>query len=296
VLRRRNGTAIPVELSTAPLRAGEGKELGVVGMFRDLTVVRELEGRLRRSDRLAGLGTLAAGLAHEIKNPLTSLLTFARHLDRRFDDEAFRQKFSRVVPRELERINGIVERLLELSRPARETFESVRVSTVLERALDLYVNEIESRSIRVRRQYARDLPRIDADPDAIYRAFVNLIGNALDALPLGGHLAVRVGWGDGARPRVPGRAEAHRLVRIEIEDDGVGIPAPDRDRVFNPFFTTKAAGTGLGLALTHKIVEDHGGAIDFTSTPGRGTTFRVTLPIRAAMPIRQGEDDTRGQE
>ena len=294
VLRRRNGSSVPVELSTAPLRAGESKDLGVVGMFRDLTVVRELEGRLRRSDHLAALGTLAAGLAHEIKNPLTSLLTFARHLDRRFNDEVFREKFSRVVPRELERINGIVEQLLELSRPARLVFEPVRVSTILDRVLDLYANEIESGRIRIRRQYARDLPRIDADGDALHRAFVNLIGNALDALSAGGHLTVRAGWDDGGRQRLPGRADAHRHVRIEIEDDGAGIPASDQDRVFNPFFTTKGEGTGLGLALTHKIVEDHNGTIDFTSKPGRGTTFRVTLPIRAAS--RPIEDDPRREE
>src|SRR5438034_715543 len=118
-LRRRNGSTVPLELSTAPLKGGEGKDLGVIGVLRDLTLVRQLEHDLRRSDQLAALGTLAAGLAHEIKNPLTSLLTFTRHLERRFDDPHFREKFHNVVPRELERINGIVERLLELARPAR---------------------------------------------------------------------------------------------------------------------------------------------------------------------------------
>jgi len=291
MLRRRNGTSVAVELSTAPLRAGEGKELGVVGMLRDVSLVRELEGRLRRSDHLAALGTLAAGLAHEIKNPLTSLLTFTRHLDRRFDDEGFREKFSRVVPRELERINAIVDRLLELSRPPRLAFELVRVSAVLDRALELYANEIESRHVRLRRHYTRDVPGIQADADALYRALVNLVANALDAMPKGGHLTVMVGWDDRARPRLPGRAGSDAMVRIDIQDDGVGIPASNADSVFNPFFTTKDGGTGLGLALTHKIVDDHGGAIDFTSAPGRGTTFRIVLPIR---PVSRGaEDDTR---
>ena len=121
-LKRRSGAALPVEVSTAPLKGGEGKDLGVVAVLRDLTLVRELEGRLRRSDRLAALGSLAAGLAHEIKNPLTSVLTFSRHVARRFDDPHFRERFQRVVPRELERINGILERLLELARPAPATF------------------------------------------------------------------------------------------------------------------------------------------------------------------------------
>src|SRR5207247_6972026 len=106
-LRRRNGSSLPIEFSTAPLKGGEGKDLGAIGVFRDVTLVRQLESDLRRSDRLAALGTLAAGLAHEIKNPLTSLLTFSRHLDRKVDDPNFRQRFSNVVPSRLERLNGL---------------------------------------------------------------------------------------------------------------------------------------------------------------------------------------------
>src|SRR6185369_7535536 len=135
-LHRRNGRTLPVEISAAPLKGGEGKDLGVIAAMRDLTVVRELESRLRRSDRLAALGTLAAGLAHEIKTPLTSLLTFRPHLPRRFEDEQFRAKFQAVVQRELERINGIVEGLLELARPARVNFAAVRLPTLLERTVE----------------------------------------------------------------------------------------------------------------------------------------------------------------
>jgi two-component system sensor histidine kinase AtoS len=280
-LRRRNGTSLPVEFGTAPLRAGEGKDLGVVGMFRDVSVVRNLESQLRRSDRLAAVGTLAAGLAHEIKNPLTSLLTFSRHLGRRFEDEAFREKFQRVVPRELERINTIVERLLELTRPARLDFQPVRIPALLERVVELYANEIEAKQLRVMRDYARDLPRVEADPDSLYRAFVNLVGNALDAMRTGGRLTLRAGW---ASADVLATRRA-RMVAIEIEDDGAGIPESDTDRVFNPFFTTKDTGTGLGLALTHKIVDDHGGTIDFRSVPGRGTTFRIVLPVTASRTV-----------
>ncbi|MBI2202928.1 MAG: HAMP domain-containing protein [Candidatus Rokubacteria bacterium] len=284
--KRRNGTGIPVEFSTAPLRAGEGKDLGVVGMFRDVSVVRDLESQLRRSDRLAAVGTFAAGLAHEIKNPLTSLLTFSRHLQRRFDDEVFREKFQRVVPRELERINGIVDRLLELTRPARLDFKLVGIPALLERVLDLYANEVESKQIRVVRDVARDLPRIEADPDALYRAFVNLVGNALDAMSTGGRLTLRAGWANGDRSA----ARRARHVAIEVQDDGVGIPEADTDRVFNPFFTTKDTGTGLGLALTHKIIDDHGGTIDVASGAGRGATFRITLPV-VAVRTRHRDDD-----
>src|SRR3989449_11263672 len=161
------------------------KDLGVIGVFRDLTLVRQLERDLRRSDRLAALGTLAAGLAHEIKNPLTSLLTFTRHLERRFDDPHFRERLQSVVPRELERINGIVERLLELARPARMSFTLVRLPALLDRVGELYANQIEARQIVVVREYARDVPPIQADQEAVYRVVVNLVANALDAMPGG---------------------------------------------------------------------------------------------------------------
>lgn len=279
-LRRRNGQSIPVEMSTAPLKGVEGKDLGVVGVFRDVTPIRDLEDQLRRSDRLAALGTLAAGLAHEIKNPLTSLRTFTRLAPRKLEDERFRETFERVVPRELERINGIVERLLQLARPARLRFEPVRLPALLERVQELFANQIETRQIAVTREYARDLPPIQADPEHLYQALVNLVGNALEAMETGGRLTVRIGWGDGEGRLLPSRRAARdRRVRVEIEDSGAGISTSAADKVFDPFFTTKEGGTGLGLALAHKIVEDHGGTISFRSTPGVGTTFSVLLPV-----------------
>ena len=278
-LRRPNGTSFPIETSTAPLRGREGKDLGVVGVFRDVTVLRELEEQLRRSDRLAALGTLAAGLAHEIKNPLTSLRTFTRFMPRKFDDERFRERFQRVVPHELERINAIVEQLLELARPARLSFQPVRLAELIDRVLDLYADQLEGKGINVHHEYARDCPPIEADPEYLYQAFVNLVANALDAMDEGGRLTLRVGWSHGDPLTTLRPGGSGRRVKVEIEDTGKGIAPSEADRVFNPFFTTKASGTGLGLALTHKIVEDHRGRITFRSRPGGGTTFRVVLPV-----------------
>ena len=291
-LRRRNGRAMPVELSAAPLRGGESKELGVIGVFRDLTRVRQLEDRLRRSDRLAAIGELAAGLAHEIKNPLTSLLTFSRHLARRFEDPGFRQKFLSVVPRELERINTIVERLLELARPARLTFKPLRLPALLERVLELYGDRLEAQSIRVVRDWRRDVPVVWVDQEALYRALVNLVANALDAMPRGGRLTLRVAWSD-AETLASARAGTRR-VAVEVEDSGTGIEPADLDRIFNPFFSTKEGGTGLGLALTQKIVEDHGGSIDVRSGLGAGALFRIVLPLMPDAPPDAGHDDRRG--
>jgi two-component system, NtrC family, nitrogen regulation sensor histidine kinase GlnL len=289
-LRRRNGSTLPIEFSTAPLKGGEGKNLGVIGVFRDVTLLRQLESDLQRSDRLAALGTMAAGLAHEIKNPLTSLLTFSRHLERRFDDPNFRERFGSVVPRELERINGIVERLLELARPARMSFAQVRLPELLDRAIELYADQLDERGIAVVREYARDVPSIQADRDALYRVFVNLIANALDAMPGGGQLIVRSGWTASRDPLPPTRRRLANRVKIEVEDTGDGIEASETNRIFNPFYTTRDHGTGLGLALAHKVVQDHSGVISFRSTPGRGTTFTIVLPL---VPDREPDDEAR---
>jgi signal transduction histidine kinase len=255
--------------------------------------VRELENRLRRSDRLAALGTLAAGLAHEIKNPLTSLVTFSRHLSRRFDDQAFREKFQAVVPHELQRINGIVEQLLELARPSRLSFAAVRLPALLERVVDLCAHELDGRGVRLTREYARDLPAIWADADALHQSLVNLVRNALDAMPHGGRLVLRVGWAGTEDIVVAGTRSpsAGRRVQIEIEDSGVGIAPDAADRVFNPFFSTKETGTGLGLALTHKIIEDHGGVIDFRAASSGGTIFRIALPLFPDPPAEAGTGD-----
>jgi len=292
-LRRRNGTILPIEFSTAPLKGGEGKDLGVIGVFRDVTLVRQLESDLRRSDRLAALGTLAAGLAHEIKNPLTSLLTFSRHLDRKFDDPNFRERFSSVVLRELERINGIVERLLELARPSRMSFTLVRLPELINRALELYADQFDDRRVEVVREYARDVPSIQADKDALYRVFVNLVANALDAMPGGGRLTVRAGWAGTGDPVPATRWRPANRVKIEVGDTGVGIEPSDTDRIFNPFYTTRDSGTGLGLALAHKIIQDHGGAISFQSVRGRGTTFTIVLSLIPDPPSALGDETPR---
>jgi PAS domain S-box-containing protein len=276
-LRRRTGRVVPVEASAAPLRGAEGKELGVVGVFRDVSAVRELEEQLRRSDRLAALGTFAAGLAHEIKNPLTSLRTFSRLLSQKFEDARFRETFERVVPRELERINAIVDRLLQLARPTRLHVGPVRLPLLLDRALELHAAQIEAKQVEVEREYAAGFPTIQADAEHLYQAVLNLVGNALEAMASGGRLVLRVGWGEEEDLLLHARPRRH--VRVEIEDTGVGIPPDEVDKVFDPFFTTKAGGTGLGLAVTHKIIEDHGGTISVRSVPGRGTTFKVLLPL-----------------
>jgi PAS domain S-box-containing protein len=281
-LARTDGRSVSVEVATTPLRGAEGQALGVVAVLRDLTPVRQLEEQLRRSDRLAALGTLAAGLAHEIKNPLTSIMTFSRHVARRFDDERFRQRFQSVVPRELERINAIVDGLLRLARPARLVLAPVHLPPLLDQALELYAHQIDARRIRVRREWPAGVPPIPGDAEHLYQAFLNLVANAIDAMEEGGTLTVRLDWPPTAEGS--GGMSRDRLV-VEVADTGSGIKPEETPNVFNPFFSTKTGGTGLGLAIAHKIIEDHGGTVTFRSTPGQGTVFTVALPLRAGRRV-----------
>ena len=145
--------------------------------------------------------------------------------------------------------------------------------------------------MRVTRDPGRDVPAIWADQEALYRAMVNLVANALDAMPRGGRLTLRVAWSE---PELAGPRVGARRVAVEVEDTGIGIDPADIDRVFHPFFSTKEGGTGLGLALTQKIVEDHEGSIDVRSTPGAGALFRILLPLMPAAPLETGNDDRLG--
>src|SRR5207249_5760058 len=181
------------------------------------------------------------------------------------------------------------ERLLELARPARMSFTLVRLPELLERALDLYVDQFDDRRVEVVREYARDVPPIQADKDALYRVFVNLVANALDAMPGGGRLTVRAGWAGTGDPLPATRWRPANRVKIEVGDTGVGIEPSDTDRIFNPFYTTRDSGTGLGLALAHKIIQDHGAASSFKSTPRVGTTFTIVLSLVAEPPASADE-------
>jgi two-component system nitrogen regulation sensor histidine kinase GlnL len=278
---------VPATLSVAPLRGVEGKELGVVAQLRDLSAMRELEEQLRRADRLAALGTMAAGLAHELKTPAAAIGTFVtdRGLRRLESDPVFRESFQRRVQTELGRITSIIEELLELAGPPRTVRPvPLSLSRLLERAVESLSGQIEAKQIVVAREFAPACPSVLGDPQTLDRALANLVTNALEAMGPGGRLGLRVGWAE-SDPRWPARRPgAMPAVAVEVSDTGVGISAVDADRVFNPFFTTKATGTGLGLALAHKIVQDHGGSITFRSTPGEGTTFRVLLPLGDRAP------------
>ena len=252
-------------------------------MSTQLARVRELEERLRRADRLAALGTMAAGIAHDIRNPLTSILIFSQLMSLHHDDPDVREKFNRVVPRELERVQAVIEDMMELARPATMHREPVNLNELLTQVLELYEGQASGQGVKIGREYDQELPLCMADRKRLHRCFGNIVSNAIQAMPSGGDLTVRTAQVSTMVFRNAGLPEprGEPAIQVTISDSGQGIPADRLSRIFDPFFTTKEKGMGLGMAITHRIIEDHKGTIDVKSEEGLGTTFIVHLPLSA---------------
>ena len=254
-------------------------------MTAQLARVRELEDRLRRADRLAALGTMAAGIAHDIRNPLTSILIFSQLMSLHHDDPEVRAKFDRVVPRELERVQAVIEDMMELARSGTLNLEVTSLNEVLAQVLELFEGQVAALGIKISREFAADLPSCMADRKRLHRCFSNIIANGIQAMPSGGDLSVRTdrlpapGLSDPQTDNSTQGAQNGSKVRVVISDTGQGIP-PDRLlRIFDPFYTTKEKGLGLGMAITHRIIEDHKGTVDVQSQLGLGTTFTIHFPV-----------------
>jgi two-component system sensor histidine kinase AtoS len=292
--RRQDGQRIPLALRTAMLQDHQAMTVGLLVLFEDLSPLHSLERQLYRADRLAALGQMAAGLAHEIKNPLASIRTFTQLVSRKHHDDNFLEKFDRIVPRELERVNLIVEELLELAKPAQLHVAQVTVPVILHRVIETYSEQLRQQHIGVKTDFTAVVPPLEADIEQLNRGFANIVLNAIEAMPSGGELFIACRPvprslfdlavpGDRSMP-LPQSSGAVALdqyatdIEIVFCDTGEGIPAEQLEVLFTPFYTTKPKGTGLGLALTHKIIEEHRGHIRILSTVGHGTTVTVTLP------------------
>lgn len=280
-LRSRSSSDGQVILaSSSPLVDGAGSLMEVITNLHDVTEMKKLEARVRQTDRLAALGTLAAGMAHEIRNPLSAIKTFVQLLPRKLEKPGFLDKFNRTVPRELDRINRLIEDLLELARTPRYRLQELALGVLLEQNLDLLDEEIRMSNVILERTIAGDLPPVWADPDHLAKAFHNLVRNALQAMPSGGTLRV-VAHAVAAPPGESGRLQGgQEWCAVRFSDTGSGIDPEVLPNIFNPFFSTKDSGTGLGLAITHKVISEHGGMIDVVSQKGEGSGFTVYLPAQ----------------
>ncbi len=260
-----------LEMGTAVIRESDGRAVGHIVLFSDLTEKKELEDRVKRADRLAALGTLAAGLAHEIKNPLTAIRTFVQLMPERHERPDFLEKFNRTVPRELDRVNNLLEDLLDLVRTPTLNISRVHVADCVGHVLETLEPEIEKRGVVVDLAIDADIQPVSADAEYLSRAIFNIVLNAVQAMPQGGTLGI-----SSEVRNVPGE---EKTVLINISDDGFGILEEHLDQIFNPFFTDKEGGTGLGLAVTNKIIEDQDGSITVRSERGKGTDFTISLPV-----------------
>jgi PAS domain S-box-containing protein len=265
------GRVLPIVMHTSTLHDHKGEISGAIAVLNDHSRLKALEEDKRRADRLSALGSMATGIAHEIRNPLVAIKTFAELLPERADDHEFRSTFAKVAAKEIQRIEQLLGRLRALAVPTSFALRPLDVQVPLAETLDLLRGEADRRRVRFLVEVEHDLPPILGEPDQLKQLFLNLFLNGLEAMTAGGTLSVTV------------RADRERsdrgLLTVRVTDTGPGIPREDLARVFEPFFTTKSNGTGLGLAISRSIADAHRAALWAEAGPaGIGTTFVIQFP------------------
>ncbi|MBC7266189.1 MAG: PAS domain-containing protein [Coriobacteriia bacterium] len=263
----RNGKALHVQVSISRMRDAEGRVLGAVVTLEDVSEIRALTDQLIRSDRLAAMGELTAGVAHEVRNPLGIIRASVQLIeDSRGDQERIAEATS-VVKQEIDRLDRVIKALLDFGRPSAPSLRAVKVSDVIDDVV-LFTRRFARQShVSITYQIPPDVPYVRADPDQMKQVLVNLISNAVQAMEgRGGNISLSA-WVEGG------------FVAIRVEDDGPGIPESELPKIFDPFYSTKNDGTGLGLTMVHRIVDDHDGYIEVASRVGEGTSFTVYFPV-----------------
>jgi two-component system sensor histidine kinase HydH len=267
-----NGQIVPLEIGASLLADENGTRLGYVILFKDLTEVRALRQEIERSRRLASVGRLAAGVAHEIRNPLSSIKGFATYFKQRYRDVPEDQQTANIMIQEVDRLNRVVSQLLEFAKPVTVSAKATSLKSLVADSLKLVERQAQQKQITIDTRNSGDIDLVKIDPDRINQVLLNLYLNAIEAMEPGGRLRIEVS----------GRGENGGLI-IQVSDTGNGIAADDLPKIFDPYFTTKSSGTGLGLAIAHNIVEALGGSIEVNSKAGKGTTFRVVIPIKEEL-------------
>jgi len=270
---------IPLRAAGTLIRDESGKVLSALLIFADQSRVKKLQEQVRRSDRLASVGTLSAGMAHEIKNPLVAIKTFTQLLPERYDDPDFRRTCSELLQKEVQRIDGIVSQLLNFARPRKATSELCRLHSVIRQSLELVQQQFQRRRVTLECRLAAAEDVVRGDPAALEQTFLNFFINALEAMEKGGRLLVATDLYRSRWQPYGGSEAAETHIRVHISDTGPGIAPENLGRIFDPFFTTKEEGTGLGLSVAHEIIKEHDGYVDVKSRPGEGTTFTITFPL-----------------
>ncbi|HOD35025.1 MAG TPA: ATP-binding protein [Syntrophales bacterium] len=263
---------VPLEVIATTLKEEGGRPQGSVILFRDLTEIRQLKAEIARSQRLASIGSLAAGVAHEIRNPLSSIKGFATYFKAKLRGDPEDSRTADIMIQEVERLNRVIRQLLDLSRPMEIEKKPTRLEPLIEHTVRLADVHARKKGIIVRTEFSPEAPAVFADPDRIKQVLLNLCLNAIEAMQAGGNLTLTLGRYN------------EKMARLDVSDTGAGVPRGDLENIFDPYYTTKSSGTGLGLAIVHRIVEAHGGEIRVRSESGRGTTFTMLLPVSDEAP------------
>jgi len=293
-LQHPDGRVVPLGFNSSHLLDSTGEAEGTIIIFRDLTDLRAIREEIRRKDRLAAIGEVAAGVAHEIRNPLFGISSVAQILMSEVRYDTVHQELLAAMQAEIRRLNTLVEDLLDYGRPSRPDRSPHSLEQIWEEILGLTREELAEAKLEIIREIEPGLPQILADGNKLRQVFLNLLKNAIQATPPGGRVTVRLtrlpraalpaGVQRGLAAPAGDGDPAQAYLVCQVADTGIGIPAKDLDRVFDLFFTTKSTGSGLGLAICRRIVEDHGGAIGLESAEQAGSTITVALPltVRAA--------------
>jgi len=253
----------PLRVTMIPVRGETG---GVVLFLRDLGEVKSLQAEIQRSERLAALGRMVAGMAHEIRNPLNSIRGFSQHLQSRFADDSSERRSVDTIVREVDRLNRVITELLDFSRPKEPDLSETDLNEIVRSTTILIEGEVASQGVTAVEDLKPQGVHIMGDADSLKQLLLNLLLNAIQAMSDGGVLTVSTS------------TSAERGI-LTVSDTGPGIEEADLDRIFEPFYTTRETGTGLGLSIVHRIVQDHGGEVRVETSRGQGTTFVIRFPL-----------------
>jgi len=273
VVSTESRDAIPVSISTSLLRDREDTLVGIIITFEDIQHLKKIQEQMRKVDRLTTLGGLAAGLAHQVRNPLCSIRGLAQLLREANQTEASMSDYLDVILKDVDRIDSVLDRLLRFLQPTSSSWTLEDVNTVLQDALMLGKHEIRDKEIEIVEEFLPDLPKIPAQSENLAHAFLNVILNAFQAIEQKGTVKVGTEF-------LPKGENGNPCVRVTFVDNGTGITAEDLPRIFDPSFSTKEEGSGFGLVIARQIVEAHDGFIRVTSKPNIETSFEIYLPVK----------------
>ncbi len=283
-LLAKNGTVIPIGFSTSPLIENT-EQTGVILTFRDLTEMNLMRLQVERMDRLATLGELATGIAHEVRNPLSGIKAAAQVLEESFEDSDRRIELVSRIVREIDRVNNLLTEFFKFAKPVKPSREYHDVESIIDSVYLLLAAQMSSKQIKFREEFSNVVPKVFADMQQVEQILMNLFLNAIQALPKEGELIVRTySTTIGEKPNLNWSDDVFDknlpFVSIEVEDTGGGIPPENLEKIWNPFFTTKSDGMGLGLSICSRLAAENHGYLNVESKVGKGTKFTLLLPTR----------------